>query len=119
MYKANRARAYQIIIGILCISKETGIFYFGAIFYPFLANMLIGSFYRKGARVVIDGNERKEIREAPGPVLALYLTSSLAIGGSVGHPNKNGFTGCMRAFMLNGRLVDLVHFAKREIYGNG
>lgn len=73
--------------------------------------------YRKGARVVIDGNERKEIREAPGPVLALYLTSYLSIGGNVGAPNKNGFTGCMRAFMLNGHLVDLVYFAKKITYG--
>ncbi|XP_065217760.1 neurexin-4 isoform X3 [Planococcus citri] len=72
---------------------------------------------RKGARVVIDGNEKKEIKESPGPVLALYLTSYLSIGGNVGPPNKNGFTGCMRAFMLNGHLVDLVRYAKQTRYG--
>ncbi len=35
---------------------------------------------RKGARVVIDGNEKREVREPPGPILALYLTSPLSIG---------------------------------------
>lgn len=29
---------------------------------------------------MIDGNERREVREAPGPVLALYLTTPLSIG---------------------------------------
>lgn len=71
---------------------------------------------RKGARVVIDGNEKREVRESPGPVLALY-TNELSIGGSVGAPNPNGFAGCLRAFMLNGHLVDLVSVTKRTSYG--
>ncbi|XKL68715.1 hypothetical protein PGB90_006484 [Kerria lacca] len=72
---------------------------------------------RKGARVIIDGNEKREIREPPGPVLSLYLTTPLSIGGSYGPPNPNGFTGCIRAFMLNGILIDLVYHAKLISYG--
>lgn len=41
--------------------------------------------YRKGARVVIDGSEKREVREPPGPVLALYLTSPVSVGTLESH----------------------------------
>lgn len=30
---------------------------------------------------------------------------------------QNGFIGCIRAFMLNGQLVDLKSYAKKGLYG--
>lgn len=38
---------------------------------------------RKGARLVVDGAMKSEIREPPGPIRALHLTSELIIGASI------------------------------------
>ncbi|CAF1408646.1 unnamed protein product [Adineta ricciae] len=45
----------------------------------------------------------------------MRLTSNLTIGASV--TNRNGFVGCIRAFQVNGELVDLKYFAMQGMYG--
>uniref|UniRef100_A0A1B6CD05 Neurexin-4 n=2 Tax=Clastoptera arizonana TaxID=38151 RepID=A0A1B6CD05_9HEMI len=70
---------------------------------------------RKEARVIIDGSQRAEVREPPGPVRALHLTSDLVIGASTDY--RDGFTGCIRALLLNGKHVDLKTYADRGLYG--
>lgn len=70
---------------------------------------------RKGARLVVDGALKSEVSEPPGPVRALHLTSSLVLGASVNY--RDGFTGCIRAFLLNGQLVDLRSYARLGLYG--
>lgn len=67
--------------------------------------------FRKEARIVVDGAQKAEVREPPGPVRALHLTSDLTIGASVDY--RDGFVGCIRALLLNGELVDLKGYAKR------
>jgi hypothetical protein len=37
-------------------------------------------FCRKEARIVVDGALKAEVREPPGPVRALHLTSDLVVG---------------------------------------
>jgi hypothetical protein len=39
-----------------------------------------GIAYRKEARIVVDGALKAEVREPPGPVRALHLTSYLVVG---------------------------------------
>jgi len=39
-----------------------------------------GIAYRKEARIVVDGALKAEVREPPGPVRALHLTSDLVVG---------------------------------------
>ncbi|CAH1101756.1 unnamed protein product [Psylliodes chrysocephalus] len=46
---------------------------------------------RKEAMLVIDGALKAEVREPPGPVRALHLTSELIIGASIDF--RDGFTG--------------------------
>ncbi|KAG8313696.1 biological adhesion [Homalodisca vitripennis] len=70
---------------------------------------------RKEARIVVDGALKAEVREPPGPVRALHLTSDLVIGANVEY--RDGFTGCIRALLLNGRHVDLMSYAKKGLYG--
>ncbi|XP_035221319.1 neurexin-4-like isoform X2 [Stegodyphus dumicola] len=70
---------------------------------------------RKEARVVVDGSLSGEVRERAGPVRALYLTSKLVIGATVDY--REGFVGCIRAFMLNGAIVDLQRMALEYPYG--
>ncbi|KXJ83042.1 hypothetical protein RP20_CCG009654 [Aedes albopictus] len=70
---------------------------------------------RKEARLVVDGSIRAEVREPPGPVRALYLTSELVVGASIDY--RDGFVGCIRAFLLNGNHVDLRGYAERRLYG--
>ena len=45
----------------------------------------------------------------------MRLTSNLTIGASV--TNRNGFVGCIRAFQVNGELVDLKYYAMQGMYG--
>ncbi|XP_059490529.1 neurexin-4 isoform X2 [Neocloeon triangulifer] len=70
---------------------------------------------RKEARIVVDGALKASVREPPGPVRALHLTSDLVIGSSVDY--RDGYVGCIRALLLNGDLVDLRKYAERGIYG--
>lgn len=70
---------------------------------------------RKEARLVVDGALKAEVREPPGPVRALYLTSELVIGATIDF--RDGYVGCIRALLLNGKLVDLRSYAERGIYG--
>lgn len=37
---------------------------------------------RKEAMIVVDGSQKAEVREPPGPVRAIHLTSDLVIGAS-------------------------------------
>ncbi|XP_062540681.1 neurexin-4 isoform X1 [Armigeres subalbatus] len=70
---------------------------------------------RKEARLVVDGSIRAEVREPPGPVRALYLTSELVLGATIDY--RDGFVGCIRAFLLNGNHVDLKRYAEKKLYG--
>ncbi|CAF0919424.1 unnamed protein product [Didymodactylos carnosus] len=45
----------------------------------------------------------------------IRLTSNLTIGASV--TNRNGFVGCIRAFQVNGEMIDLKYLAMRGLYG--
>lgn len=46
---------------------------------------------RKEARLVVDGAHKSEVREPPGPVRALHLTSDLVIGATTDY--RDGYTG--------------------------
>lgn len=70
---------------------------------------------RKEGRMVVDGALKAEVREPPGPVRALHLTSKLVIGSNV--DNRDGYTGCIRALLLNGQPVDLKSYAMKGLYG--
>ncbi|KAG6457370.1 neurexin-4 isoform X1 [Manduca sexta] len=70
---------------------------------------------RKEARVVVDGALKNEIRSARGGARALYLSTGLALGAAL--DRADGFVGCVRALLLNGRPVDLRALARRGIYG--
>jgi contactin associated protein-like 2 len=64
---------------------------------------------------VVDGSTKATVREPPGPVRALHLTSDLVIGSTVDF--RDGYVGCIRALLLNGELIDLRRYAERGIYG--
>ncbi|CAD7082270.1 unnamed protein product [Hermetia illucens] len=70
---------------------------------------------RKEARLVVDGSLKAGVREPPGPVRALHLTSHLVIGATTEY--RDGYVGCIRALLLNGQLVDLKSHAERGLYG--
>lgn len=70
---------------------------------------------RKEARLVVDGSIKAEVREPPGPVRALHLTSDLVIGATTEY--RDGYVGCIRALLLNGKMVDLKEYSKRGLYG--
>lgn len=70
---------------------------------------------RKEARLVVDGSIKAEVREPPGPVRALHLTSDLVIGATTEY--RDGYVGCIRALLLNGKMVDLKEHSKRGLYG--
>ncbi|XP_064214176.1 neurexin-4 isoform X2 [Tribolium castaneum] len=70
---------------------------------------------RKAAMIIVDGALKAEVREPPGPVRALHLTSELVIGASTDY--RDGFTGCIRALLINGQQVDLRSYARRGLYG--
>ncbi|XP_011050796.1 PREDICTED: neurexin-4 isoform X2 [Acromyrmex echinatior] len=70
---------------------------------------------RKEARIVIDGAMKNEVREPPGPVRALHLTSDFVVGSTIDF--KDGYVGCIRALLLNGQLQDLRSYARRGLYG--
>ncbi|XP_031832226.1 neurexin-4 isoform X3 [Nomia melanderi] len=70
---------------------------------------------RKEARIVVDGALKNEVREPPGPVRALHLTSDLVVGATTDY--RDGYVGCIRALLLNGQLQDLRSFARQGLYG--
>ncbi|XP_011306844.1 neurexin-4 isoform X1 [Fopius arisanus] len=70
---------------------------------------------RKEARIVLDGALKNEISEPPGPVRALHLTSELIVGATTQY--RDGYVGCIRALLLNGKLQDLRDHARRGLYG--
>ncbi|XP_066260020.1 neurexin-4 isoform X2 [Euwallacea similis] len=70
---------------------------------------------RKEAMIVVDGSQKAQVREPPGPVRAIHLTSALVIGASTDY--RDGFTGCMRALLINGKHVNLREFAHKGLYG--
>ncbi|XP_075231156.1 neurexin-4 [Lycorma delicatula] len=70
---------------------------------------------RKEARIVVDGALKAEVREPPGPVRALHLTSDLVIGSTIDY--TDGFVGCIRALLLNGQPINLRSYAERGLYG--
>ncbi|XP_014245346.1 neurexin-4 isoform X1 [Cimex lectularius] len=70
---------------------------------------------RKEARLIVDSALKAEVRQPPGPVRAMHLTSPLVIGSTVEY--RDGFTGCVRSLLLNGKLVDLKSYAEKGLYG--
>ncbi|KAK7575553.1 hypothetical protein V9T40_011839 [Parthenolecanium corni] len=69
----------------------------------------------KGVYISLDGGNAGT--ESLEPLLSMTLVSSFTIGGSATDQNPIGFVGCMRAFTLNGKLVDLMAAARRKSYG--
>ena len=63
----------------------------------------------------MDGALKAEVKEPPGPVRALHLTSPLVLGASVDY--RDGYVGCIRAMLLNGQLQDLKRYAQLGLYG--
>ncbi|EFN81641.1 Neurexin-4 [Harpegnathos saltator] len=70
---------------------------------------------RKEARIVLDGALKNEVREPPGPVRAIHLTSDLVVGATTDY--RDGYVGCIRSLLLNGQLQDLRSHARRGLYG--
>lgn len=69
---------------------------------------------RKEARIVVDGRPRSAVRELDGPVRALQLSSPFVLGAAVDY--RDGFVGCVRALLLNGRPQDLRGYAERGLF---
>lgn len=61
--------------------------------------------------MVVDGALKNLINTGKEPVRALHLTTGLALGAAL--DGKDGFVGCLRALLLNGRPVDLRAVAQR------
>ncbi|XP_016910778.1 neurexin-4 isoform X1 [Apis cerana] len=70
---------------------------------------------RKEARIVVDGALKNEVREPPGPVRALHLTSEFVVGATTDY--RDGYVGCIRALLLNGQLQDLRSYTRQNLYG--
>ncbi|XP_018016939.1 neurexin-4 isoform X2 [Hyalella azteca] len=70
---------------------------------------------RKEARMIVDSGRKATVKEPPGPVRALYLTSDFVVGSTVDY--RDGYVGCIRALILNGELQDLRGRAERGLYG--
>uniref|UniRef100_A0A1A9W560 Neurexin-4 n=1 Tax=Glossina brevipalpis TaxID=37001 RepID=A0A1A9W560_9MUSC len=70
---------------------------------------------RKEARLVVDGSIKAEVREPPGPVRALHLTSDLVLGATTEY--RDGYVGCIRALLLNGKMIDLKQYTEHGLYG--
>lgn len=85
---------------------------FSSVFVTFRNFIFI---YRKGVYISLDGGNAGT--ESLEPLLSMTLVSSFTIGGSATDQNPIGFVGCMRAFTLNGKLVDLMAAARRKSYG--
>lgn len=58
---------------------------------------------------------KAEVREPPGPVRALHLDSHLVLGASVDY--RDGFTGCVRALLINGEHINLRQYARMGLFG--
>ncbi|CAH0552688.1 unnamed protein product [Brassicogethes aeneus] len=69
---------------------------------------------RKEAMIIVDGAAKAEVREPPGPVRALHLTE-FVIGASIDF--RDGYTGCVRALLINGQHIDLRRYARNNLYG--
>lgn len=71
---------------------------------------------RKEARILVDSGQLKgEVREPPGPIRALHLTSELVVGATI--DDRDGYVGCIRALLLNGKLQDIQRKARETKYG--
>ncbi|KRT79151.1 EGF domain-containing protein [Oryctes borbonicus] len=70
---------------------------------------------RKSGMIIIDGSRKAEVSDSEGPVRALHLPNKFVLGASYDY--RDGFTGCIRAFQLNGKLIDLRSYARAGIYG--
>ncbi|XP_043229455.1 neurexin-4-like [Amphibalanus amphitrite] len=71
---------------------------------------------RKQARVLLDNSLHKHTDEPEGPVRPIKLTSKLIVGANTKY--SNGFVGCMRALMVNGRLQNLKYLAERGVWSS-
>lgn len=69
---------------------------------------------RKEARLTVDSVSvsNPEDQQSFRPFM---FTSNLTLGASVNY--RDGFVGCMRGLQVNGRIINLVELARREIYG--
>lgn len=83
--------------------------------HQFNSFLLFPNYSRKEVRIVVDSSLKAEGREPPGPFRAINLTSEMIIGAKL--DNREGFVGCIRALLLNGKLIDLKSYAQRELYG--
>lgn len=70
---------------------------------------------KKEARIIVDDSQGAEVKEKPDRSHALNLPGRLVIGASVDY--KEGYVGCMRAFLVNGVPVQLRAHAREGLYG--
>lgn len=70
---------------------------------------------KKEARILVDSAQMGNVREKPGRAHSLNLTSPLVIGATVDY--KEGFVGCLRALMVNGKVIDLMGAVRGGLYG--
>lgn len=70
---------------------------------------------KKEARIVVDGQLTNEIRSHTGPIRPLHLTSHFVIGATVDY--REGYVGCLRSMLINGRFIDLQRYAMHGLYG--
>jgi len=68
-------------------------------------NVLFLVTHRKQARVVIDGSQSSMVKQPSGQVRAIELHQEMIIGSTVEY--RDGYVGCIRAFLINGQMVDL------------
>lgn len=60
----------------------------------------------KQAHIIVDGTDSVTMNENPDEAQALHLPGNLVIGASKDR-RKDGYVGCLRAFMVNGKPIHL------------
>jgi len=71
---------------------------------------------KKEARIVVDGQLTNEQRQSLGSIIRpLHLTSHFVLGATVEY--REGYVGCIRALLVNGKFIDLNRYAKQNLYG--
>ena len=70
---------------------------------------------KKEARLVIDGQLTNEHRNSGGLIRPLHLTTHFVIGATTEY--REGYVGCLRSLLINGRSIELGRYALEGLYG--
>ncbi len=70
---------------------------------------------KKEARLVIDGQLTNEQKVTTGVYRPLHLTSHFVIGATTEY--REGYVGCLRSLLINGRFIELGRYALEGLYG--